>query len=57
MPLRELLLVRHGESVGNVARELAEGSGAEVIDIDGEEVQEVAVTLRLGRPCGSARGG
>ncbi|MDQ1691794.1 MAG: hypothetical protein QOD87_1902, partial [Pseudonocardiales bacterium] len=27
----ELILVRHGESVGNVAREAAESSGAEVI--------------------------
>ncbi len=30
----ELLLVRHGESAGNVARERAEAAGAEVIDID-----------------------
>jgi broad specificity phosphatase PhoE len=28
-----LLLIRHGESAGNVAREAAESSGAEVIDI------------------------
>lgn len=34
MPLRELVLVRHAESVGNVARERAEGSGADVVDID-----------------------
>jgi broad specificity phosphatase PhoE len=32
--LDELLLVRHGESSGNVAREDAEADGAEVIDID-----------------------
>ena len=32
--VRELLLVRHGESAGNVARERSEGAGAEVIDID-----------------------
>jgi broad specificity phosphatase PhoE len=30
----ELLLVRHGESAGNVARERAEAGGAEVIDIE-----------------------
>ena len=30
----ELILVRHGESVGNVARDAAESSGADVIDID-----------------------
>jgi broad specificity phosphatase PhoE len=32
-PARDLILVRHAESVGNVAREIAESSGAEVIDI------------------------
>jgi len=30
----ELLLVRHGESDGNVARERAMAAGAEVIDVD-----------------------
>jgi broad specificity phosphatase PhoE len=30
----QLLLVRHGESVGNVAREVAESRGAEVIELD-----------------------
>jgi broad specificity phosphatase PhoE len=33
MPLTELILTRHGESLGNVAREAAEAAGAEVIDI------------------------
>ncbi|HEU5269020.1 MAG TPA: histidine phosphatase family protein [Jatrophihabitans sp.] len=32
--MRRLILVRHGESMGNVARERAEAAGAEVIDID-----------------------
>jgi broad specificity phosphatase PhoE len=32
--MRRLILVRHGESTGNVARELAEADAAEVIDID-----------------------
>jgi len=31
---RRLILVRHGESMGNVAREAAESSGSERIDID-----------------------
>lgn len=37
----ELLLVRHGESDGNVARERAMAAGAEVIDVDrrGAEVR------------------
>ena len=34
MAVTELLLIRHGESAGNVAREDAEASGAEVIDIE-----------------------
>jgi broad specificity phosphatase PhoE len=34
MAVTELLLIRHGESAGNVAREEAEASGAEVIDIE-----------------------
>ena len=34
MALTELLLIRHGESAGNVAREDAEDSGAEMIDIE-----------------------
>jgi broad specificity phosphatase PhoE len=34
MPIRELLLVRHGESVGNVARERAYEIDSEVVDID-----------------------
>ncbi|HZZ98084.1 MAG TPA: histidine phosphatase family protein [Jatrophihabitantaceae bacterium] len=34
MALTELLLIRHGESAGNVAREEAESGGAEVIDIE-----------------------
>jgi broad specificity phosphatase PhoE len=33
MAMRRLILVRHGESMGNVAREQAEAAGAEVIDI------------------------
>jgi broad specificity phosphatase PhoE len=32
--LTEIVLVRHGESAGNVAREVAETSGDEVIDIE-----------------------
>lgn len=32
-PTVELVLVRHGESEGNVAREQAEASGAEIIDV------------------------
>lgn len=31
--MTELLVVRHGESQGNVARETAESDGAEVIEI------------------------
>lgn len=54
MPLRELLLVRHGESLGNVARELAEGSGSELIDID---VRDPDVVLSdLGREQARALG-
>jgi broad specificity phosphatase PhoE len=34
MAMRRLILVRHGESMGNVARERAEASAADVIDID-----------------------
>jgi broad specificity phosphatase PhoE len=34
MAMRRLILVRHGESTGNVARERAEAAAAEVIDID-----------------------
>ncbi|MDQ1732294.1 MAG: hypothetical protein QOK10_2453 [Pseudonocardiales bacterium] len=34
MPITELILVRHGESRGNVAREIAEAASAERIDID-----------------------
>jgi broad specificity phosphatase PhoE len=34
MAIRRLILVRHGESTGNVARERAEAAAAEVIDID-----------------------
>jgi broad specificity phosphatase PhoE len=33
MALTELLLIRHGESAGNIAREEAETAGSEVIDI------------------------
>lgn len=43
----ELLLVRHGESRGNVARERAEAAGAEVIDIDQRDA-DVALSA-LGR--------
>jgi broad specificity phosphatase PhoE len=32
--MRRLILVRHGESTGNVARERAEAAAADVIDID-----------------------
>lgn len=34
MPVRDLILVRHGESVGNVACEAAEAAGVDVIPID-----------------------
>lgn len=34
----KLLLVRHGESAGNVARDLAEAAGLEVIDIDDRDM-------------------
>jgi broad specificity phosphatase PhoE len=34
MGLTELLLIRHAESAGNVAREAAESSGADVIEIE-----------------------
>ena len=34
MVMRRLILVRHGESMGNVARERAEANAADVIDID-----------------------
>lgn len=34
MALTELLLIRHGESVGNVAREAAEAAGAEQLSLD-----------------------
>lgn len=36
--LERLWLVRHGESAGNVARDLAEASGAAVIEIDGRDI-------------------
>jgi broad specificity phosphatase PhoE len=34
MAIRQLILVRHGESMGNVARERSEAAAADVIDID-----------------------
>jgi broad specificity phosphatase PhoE len=37
MALAELILVRHGESTGNVAREQAETSGAEVIPVEARD--------------------
>ena len=47
MPLSELLLVRHGESVGNVAAAAAHSSGAHQIDVPARDAD---VTLsELGR--------
>jgi broad specificity phosphatase PhoE len=37
MSAMELLLVRHGESTANVARERAEAAGAEVIDVEARD--------------------
>jgi broad specificity phosphatase PhoE len=37
MPVAELILVRHGESAGNVAREEAERSGADVIPVEARD--------------------
>jgi broad specificity phosphatase PhoE len=37
MGVVELILVRHGESTGNVAREEAEAGGAEVIPVEGRD--------------------
>ncbi|MDT4917230.1 MAG: 2,3-bisphosphoglycerate-dependent phosphoglycerate mutase [Pseudonocardiales bacterium] len=37
MAAAELILVRHGESTGNVAREHAEATGAEVIEVAGRD--------------------
>lgn len=46
-PLKELLLVRHGESIGNVAAAAAHSSGAHVIDVPARDAD---VTLSdLGR--------
>jgi len=52
---RRLILVRHGESQGNVAREAAESSGSERIDID---LRDPDVPLSdLGRDQAAALGG
>ena len=54
MPLSELLLVRHGESVGNVAAEAARSSDAHVIDVPARDAD---VTLsELGRQQAEAVG-
>ncbi len=37
MPVSELIVVRHGESTANVARERAEAAGAEVIDVEARD--------------------
>jgi broad specificity phosphatase PhoE len=37
MPVAELILVRHAESTGNVAREHAEATGAEVIPVEARD--------------------
>ena len=58
MALQELLLVRHGESVGNVAATAAELAGAEAEpealpedeDWRGEQGNVAAMTLVWGRP-------
>jgi broad specificity phosphatase PhoE len=47
MPLNELLLVRHGESVGNVAAAAAHSSGAHQIDVPARDA-DVALSA-LGR--------
>lgn len=55
MSAMELLLVRHGESTANVARERAESSGAEVIEV---EARDPDVPLsQLGRRQAAALGG
>lgn len=60
MSVAELILVRHGESTANVAREEAEASGAEVIKVEGrdadvrlsdrgvEQARQLGRYLRLG---------
>lgn len=54
MSAMELLLVRHGESTANVARERAEASGAEVIEV---EARDADVPLSdLGRRQAAALG-
>ena len=55
MAMRRLILVRHGESMGNVAREQAEAAGAEVIDIG---MRDADVPLsELGQQQAQALGG
>lgn len=41
--MRELLLVRHGQSTGNVARERAEADGAEVVAVEARDA-DVSLT-------------
>jgi broad specificity phosphatase PhoE len=54
MPLKELLLVRHGESVGNVAAAAAHSSGDHLIDVPARDAD---VTLSaLGRQQAEAVG-
>lgn len=51
----ELILVRHGESAGNVAREAAEAAGAQVIEV-GQRDADVPLSA-LGRTQAQALGG
>ena len=54
MTIRELWLVRHGESTGNVAATGAERAGAELIEID---VRDADVPLsQVGREQAEALG-
>lgn len=46
---QQLLLVRHAESVGNVAREAAEASGAEVIGLDVRDADVDLSPLGIGQ--------
>jgi broad specificity phosphatase PhoE len=47
MHVRELLLVRHGESLGNVAAAAAERAGAEVVDVPARDPAELSLPVRL----------
>jgi broad specificity phosphatase PhoE len=55
MPVTQLLLVRHGQSTGNVAHDAAVAGGAEVVDVEQRDA-DVPLT-ELGREQATALGG